>query len=317
MESWFMRERWVQCILSLGCAVTIAATVEAPPSPERTPTSAPTTQPTTAPVTVAPPAPVVPERHEPVPPPPPPAAVTTAPEPAPTAPSINKPAPPVVVVTATTQPGPIADPVAYAMGYAAGARIRARLSEAGRPADNLQILGGVIAGLGDHDPGFPREEMQAKFAEFQAYSLQLDAEKQYADDPAFRKRADDNLQKSRALIAQNAEMANVSVLPDGVQRTILKPGTGRVIDGARFLTVNLKVSLADGTLIKAAAPDKPERIAVGDLLPAVVDASRGMRVGGVWRLLLPPDKAYGLAGKPPVIGPNEAIEYELGLIGAD
>jgi FKBP-type peptidyl-prolyl cis-trans isomerase len=309
-----MRERLLQTLLGFGCVALLAATAGVPTS---APTTQPSTRPTTAPIVVPTPAPAV-EKHQPVPPPPLPASAPPAPESAPVVvPAVtSRPAP--VVVAPTTQPGPIPDQVAYGMGYAAGARIRARLIEDGRPADDMEILSGVIAGLGNHDPAFSRDEIQARFAEFQAYSLQRRAEKQYADDPGFRKLADDNMQRSRALMAQNAELANVQVLADGVQREVIKPGTGRVIDNAKILTVvNLKVSLADGTLLKATEPGMQLKLAVADCLPALIDASRGMKVGGVWRVLIPPEKAYGLAGKPPLIGPNESVEYEIELFAAE
>ena len=31
-------------------------------------------------------------------------------------------------------------------------------------------------------------------------------------------------------------------------------------------------------------------------------------------MTLPPDKAYGLAGSPPVIGPNQAVSYDVELV---
>jgi FKBP-type peptidyl-prolyl cis-trans isomerase FklB len=143
------------------------------------------------------------------------------------------------------------------------------------------------------------------------------AEQRYATDPSFRKLADDNLAKSKALLDQNAAMAGVEVLPDGVQIQELKPGDGRVIDNAKFVTANFEVDLADGTLVRASDPGKPMRVSTGEALPALLDATRGMRVGAKWRVILPPEKAYGLAGKPPVIGPNQALRYEIELINAE
>ncbi len=329
-----MRERVTQLLLGLGCAAlagcaghakaAVGATTAPTTSSTTNAITNPSTQPariaTTTPAVVQPTTAVPPVKHEPVPPPPLSPGIPQAPPPPPdavvaTPPSSQRTPPPAVAPT--TQPGPIADPVAYAMGYAAGARIRARLNEDGRPADNLQVISGMIAGLDDHDPSFPREQMQAAFAQFQAYSLQRRAEKQYASDPAFRKLADENLQKSRAFMAQGSQLANFDVLPDGVLVSQVKPGAGRILGTAKFITVNLKISLADGTLVRATEPGKPERIAVEDCLQVVIDASRAMKVGGIWRVLLPPDKAYGLAGKLPVIGPNESIEYEIELINAE
>jgi FKBP-type peptidyl-prolyl cis-trans isomerase len=219
---------------------------------------------------------------------------------------------------AATQPGPIDDRVAYAIGFSAGRRIADLVSEDGRTADELLVLKGVIDGIKNRDPAYPRAEVLEALAQFQAYTQQRRAEKLYADNPSFRKNADDNLKKSRAVLDQNAEMAGVDVQGDGVQIQTLAPGTGRVVGNARTLTLkNLRVSLADGTLVQEISGDKTEKVDAGDTIPALMDAIRGMRVGGKCRVWLPSDKAYGLAGKPPVIGPNQAIEYEFELSNAE
>jgi FKBP-type peptidyl-prolyl cis-trans isomerase len=302
-----MRERWIQFSAAVLCGMGACAAN----GPSTTRVAA--TQPA---ATRA----VIPERHEPVAPPPPPVAasvpvvqpVTTR---AATPP--HPPAPPVVPV-ATTQPGPIDDKVAYGIAYAAGRRIHDRLQEDGRTADELQMMKGFIDGLSDHDPAYQRQEVQAAFAEFQAYTLQQQSEKQYANNPSFRKLADENLQKSRAVLDQNAEMAGVEVRPDGVQMQVLTPGNGRIVGNAKTISVkNLKVSLVDGTLIKSTDAGQVEKIPASDALSGWLDAVRGMKVGTKARVWLPPDKAYGLTGKPPVVGPNQAIEYEFELVNAE
>jgi FKBP-type peptidyl-prolyl cis-trans isomerase len=326
-----MRKLWIQIATGVLCGISASAAPTTQPAKTvpstmkvGTPKGASTAS--TKPA-VAPPAsqPVV-VKHEPVAPPPPPAPIpapvvdpvaTTHP---PTTQPSNTPAPVVTParIAPATQPGPIDDRVAYAIGLSAGRRIADRLSEDGRSADELLVIKGVIDGLSNRDPAYPRAEVLEALAEFQAYTQQRRAEKLYADNPSFRKNADDNLQKSRALLDQNAEMAGVEVQPDGVQILALTPGTARMVGNAHVLTLkNLRVALADGTLVQETSADKTEKIEAGDVLPALMDAIRGVRVGGKYRIWLPPDKAYGLAGKPPVIGPNQAIEYEFELLNAE
>jgi FKBP-type peptidyl-prolyl cis-trans isomerase FklB len=299
-----MRERWIQ--LSAAMFSTLGACAANTP-----PSTAPvaTTQTTQA---IHLPPPKI-ERHEPVLPP------SIVPVVQPTAPPVRiQPHPVAPANIATTQPGPIDDKVAYAIGYSAGRRIHDRLQDAGRTADPLLVMKGLIDGLGDHDPAYSRQDMQAEFAEFQAYTQQRTAEMQYADNPAFRKRADENLKKSQAVLDQNAEMAGVDVRPDGVQIQILSPGNGHVVGNSHVLTFkNLRVSLADGTLVQSSEPDQMEKLVTSDLLPVLTDVLRDMKVGIKCRIWLPADKAYGLTGKPPRIGPNQAVEYEFELVSAD
>ena len=300
---------------AIGLATTaVAATTALAASPA---TSRPTTQP--APVELTPATPPSPRRgrREPVLPPPlPTQTATTA-----TAPSTPRPATAPTTAPATqpvtvTPAVPIPDPVAYWAGLVAGHRIRERLAEDGRGFDDLVVLKGFIDGLSDHDPAFARADVQAAADQVQANVLQRRAEKRCADDPAFRRLADDNQQRSRDLLAENAKLAGVRALPDGVQVRVLHDGTGRPVAAAKAVTARLSVSLADGTLVAAADPNRPVRLVLSELLPAVVDATRDMRVGDRWQVMLPPDKAYGLAGNPPMIAPNQALAYDIELLDA-
>lgn len=302
-----MRKRWMQLVTAMLCGLGGCASDRSPATTNSATTTAATTK------SVAPAPPPIADKHEPVAPPPLPSSV---PEP-PVHPVKTQPATPPMPVAAT-QPGPIDDRLAYTLGFAAARRLRDQLSEDDRKADPMQVLRGMMDGISDHDPAYPQAGVQQEFAEFQAYNQQRRAEKLYADNPSFRKQADDNLKKSRALLDQNAEMAGVDVRPDGVQIQVLAPGNGRVVGNAHTLTVkNLRVSLADGTMLKSTGGDAQEKIPVSDILPAVVDAIRGQKTGVKCRVWLPPDKAFGLVGKPPVIGPNQAIEYEFELANAE
>ena len=87
--------------------------------------------------------------------------------------------------------------------------------------------------------------------------------------------------------------------------------------GLRVTQATLSRDLRELRLVKTTEGDQTEKFSAADALPALMDAVRGMRVGEKCRIWLPPDKAYGLTGKPPVIGPNEAIEYEFELVNAE
>ena len=269
-----MRERWIQLSAAMfstlgACAANTSQPTTRPATTRSTTIHSATTQPLHLP-------PPKIERHEPVLPPPMVPTVQPTPPLVHVPPHQSPPPPPA----ATTQPGPIDDKVAYAIGYSAGRRIHDRLQEDGRSADDLLVLKGLIDGLGDHDPAYSRQDMQAEFAQFQAYTQQRTAEMQYADNPAFRKRADENLKKSHAVLDQNAEIAGVDVRPDGVQVQVLSPGNGHVVGNSHVLTFkNLRVSLADGTLVQTAEPDQTEKLVTSDLLVALTDAIREMKVG--------------------------------------
>ena len=39
-----------------------------------------------------------------------------------------------------------------------------------------------------------------------------------------------------------------------------------------------------------------------------------MKVGGTWRLFVPPALAFGEAGQPPLVGPNCALIFDVELL---
>jgi peptidylprolyl isomerase len=54
-------------------------------------------------------------------------------------------------------------------------------------------------------------------------------------------------------------------------------------------------------------------LGAGDVIAGWDEGVAGMRVGGRRELVIPPDKAYGPAGSPP-IGPNETLVFVVDLL---
>jgi FKBP-type peptidyl-prolyl cis-trans isomerase FkpA len=56
-------------------------------------------------------------------------------------------------------------------------------------------------------------------------------------------------------------------------------------------------------------------LASGSLIEGWVRGVSGMRVGGSRRLIIPPDLAYGSAGRAPSIPPNATLVFDIALTG--
>jgi peptidylprolyl isomerase len=58
------------------------------------------------------------------------------------------------------------------------------------------------------------------------------------------------------------------------------------------------------------------QLGVGQVIPGWDQGIEGMKVGGRRELIIPPELAYGEAGSPPAIGPNETLVFVVDLLSA-
>ncbi|MBY0460535.1 MAG: FKBP-type peptidyl-prolyl cis-trans isomerase, partial [Gemmataceae bacterium] len=61
--------------------------------------------------------------------------------------------------------------------------------------------------------------------------------------------------------------------------------------------------------------DGPLRRPLGGLVKGWQEGVPGMKVGGVRKLVIPPELGYGRDGSPPVIPPNATLVFEIELLG--
>jgi FKBP-type peptidyl-prolyl cis-trans isomerase len=55
-------------------------------------------------------------------------------------------------------------------------------------------------------------------------------------------------------------------------------------------------------------------LGAGQVIPGWDQGVEGMKVGGRRELIIPPELAYGPAGSPPAIGPNETLIFVIDLL---
>jgi FKBP-type peptidyl-prolyl cis-trans isomerase FklB len=73
--------------------------------------------------------------------------------------------------------------------------------------------------------------------------------------------------------------------------------------------------LIDGTEFDSTwAHGAPVSFTVDKVIPGWQDVIPRMRVGDRWKVVIPPQLAYGEEGALPRIGPNEALVFEIELL---
>ena len=106
-------------------------------------------------------------------------------------------------------------------------------------------------------------------------------------------------------------------------QTDLRVGTGTEATNGRTLTVNYTGWLyspsgqdGKGTQFETSVGSTPFnfRLGIGGVIAGWDRGVAGMRIGGLRRLVLPPELAYGAAGAAPKIPPNSTLVFEVELL---
>jgi FKBP-type peptidyl-prolyl cis-trans isomerase FkpA len=111
--------------------------------------------------------------------------------------------------------------------------------------------------------------------------------------------------------------------PKTLQITDLRVGTGREAVAGATVSVNYT-----GWLYDAQAPENKGRpfdssvgkapfsfrLGAGQVIPGWDRGVVGMKVGGIRRLVIPPDQAYGAQGAGGVIPPNATLVFDVELL---
>lgn len=58
-------------------------------------------------------------------------------------------------------------------------------------------------------------------------------------------------------------------------------------------------------------------LGAGEVIPGWDEGVEGMKVDGRRELVIPPELAYGAAGAPPAIGPNETLVFVIDLLAVE
>jgi FKBP-type peptidyl-prolyl cis-trans isomerase len=97
----------------------------------------------------------------------------------------------------------------------------------------------------------------------------------------------------------------------------LREGTGAEASAGKNVTVHYVGTLTNGTKFDSSR-DRGQgfsfKLGAGQVIKGWDQGVSGMRIGGLRKLTIPPDLAYGARGFPPVIPPNSTLVFEVELL---
>ena len=190
----------------------------------------------------------------------------------------------------------------YTLGYQFGQQMK----KDGIRVDANAFAAGVDDVLRGNELQLSLEEMKAAL---QAGREALEKEKQARMKAA--------TEAGKAFMAQNAKQEGVVVLPSGIQYKVLKEGEGKPPARDAEVTVNYRGTLVNGKEFDSSYKrGKPTTFKLSGVIPGFREAISMMKPGAKWRVVMPPNMAYGERGAGSVIGPNETLIFEIELLPA-
>jgi len=103
----------------------------------------------------------------------------------------------------------------------------------------------------------------------------------------------------------------------GVKYQIIRDGKGEHPGPRDVVFVNYIGRKSDGTIFDSSFPTgRPAQFRLDQVVPGFGEAVRLMKPGGQARVVIPSKLAYGEAGSPPAIGPNEDLTFDIELLAS-
>ena len=125
--------------------------------------------------------------------------------------------------------------------------------------------------------------------------------------------------ENNTLIASNTMSdANAVTTPSGLKYVELKEGTGATPQPGQTVEVHYVGTLENGTKFDSSR-DRGQpfsfKIGVGQVIKGWDEGVSTIKIGGLRKLIIPPELGYGARGAGGVIPPNATLHFEVELLG--
>ena len=123
------------------------------------------------------------------------------------------------------------------------------------------------------------------------------------------------IEAGAAYRAEFAQQPDVITLPSGLLYEVMAEGSGDKPGPDSQVTTHYHGTLIDGTVFDSSVDrGQPASFNVGGVIPGWTEALQLMNVGSKWRLVIPPELAYGERGAGGAIAPNSTLVFEVELL---
>lgn len=192
--------------------------------------------------------------------------------------------------------------------YALGMDIGKSLKDVPIDLSMEQLTQGLKDTIGDGQPRLSdkqlRTTMQSMMTEMQA-----------AQKKKTQAKAEENAKAGKEFRAKNKEKEGVKVTDSGLQYKVKQAGEGESPESGDRVKVHYEGRLIDGTVFDSSRErGEPVTFPVDAVIPGWTEALQLMKPGARYKLVIPPDLAYGERGAGAKIGPNETLVFDVELL---
>lgn len=193
----------------------------------------------------------------------------------------------------------------YAIGYRTGEQMYGNTED----LDLDAFLAGLRAGAkGETDLPMAEEDLDAAIV---AYQQRKVSER----EDEMRQLSGANADEGEAFRAENAERDGVIVTESGLQYEVIESGDGDSPTLNDLVVAHYHGTLVDGTVFDSSVErGEPATFPLGQVIEGWQEALQLMSEGDKWRIVLPPELAYGEQGAGQQIGPNATLVFEVELV---
>ena len=191
------------------------------------------------------------------------------------------------------------------LSYAIGVQLGGSLKQQGFTDIDAAALGQAIADV------LNGKELQVSMQDMQA-AIQSFQQKKQAERVTQGNAAKEAGDKFRA---ENKKKKGVKETKSGIQYEVIKDAKGKKPKATDTVTVHYHGTMIDGKVFDSSVNrGQPATFPLNGVIKGWTEIVPMMPVGSKWRVVIPPELAYGEQGAGNTIGPNETLVFEIELL---
>lgn len=201
------------------------------------------------------------------------------------------------------------------ISYSIGQQMANFIKQSNLDADIENVKAGLTDGVNGAPARYTDEQLQ-QAAEFMTAKMQAEeAARQQAEMAAVAEMAAANQKTSEAFLAENQKKPGVKVTASGLQYKVISAGQGAKPSINDSVKVHYHGTLPNGTVFDSSVErNAPIDFPVNGVIEGWQEGLQLMNVGSKYMFYIPAGLAYGNRGSGPVIGPNQALVFEVELL---